>query len=47
MKLAINIIKLKRYKDSCSKNEAHPFYIDMSLLFEKYVYALLDDSTKK
>ncbi|WP_241033606.1 McrC family protein [Brachyspira hampsonii] len=46
IKLAINIIKLKRYKDSCSKNEAHPFYIDMSLLFEKYVYALLDDSLK-
>ncbi|MBW5391000.1 McrC family protein, partial [Brachyspira hampsonii] len=46
IKLAINIIKLKRYKDSCNENEAPPFYIDMSLLFEKYVYALLIDSLK-
>ncbi|WP_300711838.1 restriction endonuclease [uncultured Brachyspira sp.] len=46
IKLAINIIKLKRYKDSNKENYAPPFYIDMSLLFEKYVYALLDDSLK-
>lgn len=41
IELAINIIKLKRYKDACSENEAPPFWIDMSLLFEKYVYALM------
>ncbi|KLI15908.1 5-methylcytosine restriction system specificity protein McrC [Brachyspira hyodysenteriae] len=46
IKLAINIIKLKRYKDSSKENYAPPFYIDMSLLFEKYVYALLEDSLK-
>lgn len=46
IKLAINIIKLKRYKDSSKENYAPPFYIDMSLLFEKYVYALLMDSLK-
>lgn len=46
IKLAINIIKLRRYKDSNKENSAPPFYIDMSLLFEKYVYALLMDSLK-
>ena len=46
IKLAINIIKLKRYRDSSKENYAPPFYIDMSLLFEKYVYALLEDSLK-
>ncbi|KLI57564.1 5-methylcytosine restriction system specificity protein McrC [Brachyspira hyodysenteriae] len=46
IKLAINIIKLKRYKDSSKENYAPPFYIDMSLLFEKYVYALLMDSLR-
>lgn len=46
IKLAINIIKLRRYKDSNKENSAPPFYIDMSLLFEKYVYALLIDSLK-
>ena len=46
IKLAVNIIKLKRYKDSNKENYAPPFYIDMSLLFEKYVYALLMDSLK-
>ena len=44
IKLAIKIIKLKRYKDSCNENEAPPFWIDMSLLFEKYVYALMLDN---
>lgn len=46
IKLAINIIKLRRYKDSNKENSAPPFYIDMSLLFEKYVYALLMGSLK-
>ena len=46
IELAIKIIKLKRYKDSCNENEAPPFWIDMSLLFEKYVYALLLDKIK-
>ncbi|KLI34728.1 5-methylcytosine restriction system specificity protein McrC [Brachyspira hyodysenteriae] len=46
IKLAVNIIKLKRYKDSSKENYAPPFYIDMSLLFEKYVYALLMDSLR-
>lgn len=41
IELAIKIIKLKRYKDACNENEAPPFWIDMSLLFEKYVYALM------
>lgn len=44
IELAIKIIKLKRYKDSCNENEAPPFWIDMSLLFEKYVYALMLDN---
>lgn len=44
IELAIKIIKLKRYKDSCNENEAPPFCIDMSLLFEKYVYALMLDN---
>ena len=44
--LAIKIIKLKRYKDSCNENEAPPFWIDMSLLFEKYVYALMLENIK-
>ena len=46
IELAIKIIKLKRYKDSCNENEAPPFWIDMSLLFEKYVYALMLENIK-
>ena len=44
IELAIKIIKLKRYKDSCNENEVPPFWINMSLLFEKYVYALMLDN---
>lgn len=47
IELAIKIIKLKRYKDSCNEKEAPPFWIDMSLLFEKYVYALMLDKIEK
>lgn len=46
IKLAIKIIKLKIYKDTCNENEAPPFWIDMSLLFEKYVYALILENIK-
>ena len=46
IELAIKIIKLKRYKDTCNENEAPPFWIDMSLLFEKYVYALMLENIK-
>lgn len=46
IELAIKIIKLKIYKDTCNKNEAPPFWIDMSLLFEKYVYALMLENIK-
>ena len=46
IELAIKIIKLKRYKDTCNENEAPPFWINMSLLFEKYVYALMLENIK-
>lgn len=47
IELAIKIIKFKRYKDSCNEKESPPFWIDMSLLFEKYVYSLMLDSVGK
>ncbi|MEI0496471.1 restriction endonuclease, partial [Brachyspira intermedia] len=34
------------YKDIHNINEAPPFYINMSLLFEKYVYSLLKEKLK-
>lgn len=46
IELAIKIIKMKRYKDTHNINEAPPFYINMSLLFEKYVYSLLKEKLK-
>ena len=46
IELAIKIIKMKKYKDIHNINEAPPFYINMSLLFEKYVYSLLKEKLK-
>ena len=43
--LAVQIIKLKRYQDLNEKKGFPPFWINMPLLFEKYVYSLLLDNT--
>lgn len=44
--VAIHIIKLNNYS-SGDKRLAPPFWIDMPLLFEKYVYALMLNSNKR
>lgn len=41
--MAVKIIRLRKYQEYCDEDEIPPFYINMSLLFEKYVYSLLLD----